>query len=262
MSFPMNTGAGSTTRRIGRTSPNRGISFSRNSLPTRSNVAISGRRGRIRARPMRFNSFIFLAFLPTVCIVLWLLPVRLRRWWLLIASYVFYGSWHWPYLALLFSVATLNHFGARWIIAGQNRAPRRLGAGGEYRLAGALQVFGLAGWKRQRDCAAIRKRLRVGNSALGAAAGNFVLHVRSNQLHRQRDTETRAVARILGFPTFHRLLSEIDRRTDPSSQGIFAANRTAKFTADGIRGARRPVVAGQRIVPQAGVGQLAWSAGR
>ncbi len=73
---------------------------------------------------MRFNSFIFLAFLPAVCIVLWLLPVRLRRWWLLIARYMFYASWHWPYLALLFSVGTLNHFGARWIIAAPNRTRR------------------------------------------------------------------------------------------------------------------------------------------
>lgn len=74
---------------------------------------------------MRFNSFIFLAFLPTVCVILWLLPPKLRRWWLLISSYVFYASWHWPYLALVLGVATLNHFGAKWIIAaGQNRARR------------------------------------------------------------------------------------------------------------------------------------------
>jgi len=93
---------------------------------------------------MRFNSFIFLAFLPTVCVVLWLLPVRLRRWWLLVASYLFYGSWHWPYLALLFSVATLNHFGARWIIAGQSRARR-----GAWVLAaniGLLALFKYLDW--------------------------------------------------------------------------------------------------------------------
>jgi D-alanyl-lipoteichoic acid acyltransferase DltB (MBOAT superfamily) len=87
---------------------------------------------------MRFNSFIFLAFLPTVCILLWLLPVRLRRWWLLIASYLFYASWHWPYLALLLAVATLNHLGARWIIAGQSRVRR-----GAWVLAGDILLLAL-----------------------------------------------------------------------------------------------------------------------
>jgi alginate O-acetyltransferase complex protein AlgI len=93
---------------------------------------------------MRFNSFIFLAFLPLVCIVLWLLPARWRRWWLLLASYAFYASWHWPYLALLLSVAALNHFGARWIIGAENRSRR-----GAVVLAaniGLLAVFKYLDW--------------------------------------------------------------------------------------------------------------------
>jgi D-alanyl-lipoteichoic acid acyltransferase DltB (MBOAT superfamily) len=73
---------------------------------------------------LRFNSFVFLLFLPVVAAILALLPVRWRKWWLLVASYAFYASWHYPYLALLFAVAALNHFGARWIIAGENRARR------------------------------------------------------------------------------------------------------------------------------------------
>lgn len=87
---------------------------------------------------MRFNSFIFLFFLPVVAAILWTLPKRLRRGWLLIASYAFYGSWHYPYLILLFSVATLNHFGAKWIIAGENRARR-----GALVLGANLLVLGL-----------------------------------------------------------------------------------------------------------------------
>ncbi len=87
---------------------------------------------------MRFNSFVFLLFLPIVACVLALLPVRWRKGWLLIASYAFYASWHYPYLELLVSVAALNHFGARWIIAGENRARR-----GALVLAGNVLLLGL-----------------------------------------------------------------------------------------------------------------------
>lgn len=39
---------------------------------------------------MNFNSGVFLAFLPTVVLVYWLLPFKLRKCWLLAASYFFY----------------------------------------------------------------------------------------------------------------------------------------------------------------------------
>ncbi len=73
---------------------------------------------------MKFNSFIFFCFLAVAAVVTWLLPQNWRRWSLLSFSYVFYGSWHWPYLALLFSVAGLNHFGSLWIAAVKNRSRR------------------------------------------------------------------------------------------------------------------------------------------
>ncbi|MBI3837587.1 MAG: MBOAT family protein [Planctomycetia bacterium] len=67
---------------------------------------------------MRFNSPVYLAFLPIVVLAVWLAPARAHRWVLLAASYVFYASWHWPYLGLLVGSAALNHWGARWIVAG------------------------------------------------------------------------------------------------------------------------------------------------
>jgi D-alanyl-lipoteichoic acid acyltransferase DltB (MBOAT superfamily) len=73
---------------------------------------------------MRFNSLIYFLFLAVVVILLWLLPMRWRKSWLLAASCVFYGSWHYPYLLLLLAVGILNHFGAKWIIAASDRKRR------------------------------------------------------------------------------------------------------------------------------------------
>ncbi|MCK6548437.1 MBOAT family protein [Myxococcota bacterium] len=73
---------------------------------------------------MRFNSVVYWAFLALVVVVTWALPSRARRWWLLGTSYFFYGSWHYPYLALLFGVAALNHFGAVWICGAEKRDRR------------------------------------------------------------------------------------------------------------------------------------------
>ncbi len=76
---------------------------------------------------MRFNSLIFLAFLAIVLLAVWLTPARARRWVLLIVSYLFYASWHWPYLCLLVGSAALTHWGAQWIVAGP---PNRKWRGG------------------------------------------------------------------------------------------------------------------------------------
>ncbi len=73
---------------------------------------------------MRFNSLTFFLFLSVAVPLLWLLPIRARKWWLLLVSYLFYGSWHYPYLALLLAVGALNHFGAHFIVKAKNRAGR------------------------------------------------------------------------------------------------------------------------------------------
>jgi alginate O-acetyltransferase complex protein AlgI len=73
---------------------------------------------------MRFNSLIYPLFLAIVVVGLRLLPARLRFGFLLLASYLFYASWHWPYLGLLVGCAALNHFGAVWITQAADRSRR------------------------------------------------------------------------------------------------------------------------------------------
>ena len=55
---------------------------------------------------MNFNSGAFLIFLPVVVCVHWLLPHKLRRFWLLLASWFFYMYWN-PLLILLLLASTV-----------------------------------------------------------------------------------------------------------------------------------------------------------
>lgn len=50
---------------------------------------------------MLFNSFEFFIFLPIVLGLYLVLPLRGQNAWLLVASYVFYGSWDWRFLGLI-----------------------------------------------------------------------------------------------------------------------------------------------------------------
>jgi len=86
---------------------------------------------------MRFNSFIYWAFLAGGVALLWLLPARWRKGWLLVLSYAFYGSWHYPYLGLLIGTAALGHWGGVWMVRG-NRRHR-----GRWVLAGHLLLLAL-----------------------------------------------------------------------------------------------------------------------
>ncbi|MBY0356738.1 MAG: hypothetical protein K2W82_01950 [Candidatus Obscuribacterales bacterium] len=58
---------------------------------------------------MLFNSLQYLVFLPTVFLLFWLVPHRLRVPLLLVASYVFYMSWR-PIYGLLIFGLTLGNF--------------------------------------------------------------------------------------------------------------------------------------------------------
>lgn len=87
---------------------------------------------------MRFNSVIYWLFLALAVVVLWLLPPRARRWWLLVCSLAFYASWHWPYVFLLLGVGTFTHYGAAWVAQATDR--RRRGA---MIIAGNLLILGL-----------------------------------------------------------------------------------------------------------------------
>lgn len=69
---------------------------------------------------MVFNSLSFLIFFPTVVLVYYLIPCRVRCLWLLFASWFFYMSWNISYgLLLLFSTATA-YFGALLLSRAKN----------------------------------------------------------------------------------------------------------------------------------------------
>ena len=55
---------------------------------------------------MNFNSFEFLIYFPLVIFVHWLLPHRIRKYWLLAASYFFYLYWN-PILITLLILSTV-----------------------------------------------------------------------------------------------------------------------------------------------------------
>ena len=59
-----------------------------------------------RNKKMSFNSIDYLIFFPIVVLLYFVLPKKLRMYWLLFASYYFYMSWNIKYgLLILFSTA-------------------------------------------------------------------------------------------------------------------------------------------------------------
>jgi alginate O-acetyltransferase complex protein AlgI len=72
---------------------------------------------------MIFVELRFFVFLALVWPVYWLLPSnRSRKWWLLVASYYFYGSWDWRFLSLLALSTVVDYVAALQMAAG--RRPR------------------------------------------------------------------------------------------------------------------------------------------
>ena len=59
---------------------------------------------------MNFNSLAFLIYLPVVVGVNWLLPHKARKFWLLAASYFFYGYWNPVFLLLLLFSTAVDYF--------------------------------------------------------------------------------------------------------------------------------------------------------
>ena len=58
---------------------------------------------------MLFNSIQFAIFFPIVWAIYWLIPLRWRVDFLLLASYVFYATWSIPYAIILFGLAVANY---------------------------------------------------------------------------------------------------------------------------------------------------------
>ena len=74
---------------------------------------------------MLFNSIAFLCFLPLVLLGVSVLPLRVRNLFLLAASYVFYGSWDWRFLFLLFATTCVDFAAARLMVRTRTAAARR-----------------------------------------------------------------------------------------------------------------------------------------
>lgn len=64
---------------------------------------------------MLFNSFEFLIFFPIVVLAYYMIPVRFRNIWLLVASYYFYWCCDARYVVLLFAVTLVTYVTARCI---------------------------------------------------------------------------------------------------------------------------------------------------
>ena len=59
---------------------------------------------------MQFNSLGFLVFFPVVVICYFLLPSRVKPFWLLIVSYYFYMCWNARYVLLLIYSTAVTYF--------------------------------------------------------------------------------------------------------------------------------------------------------
>src|SRR5262245_3143150 len=74
---------------------------------------------------MLFNSINFFLFLPLVLLLVGLAPDSWRNRILLVASYVFYGSWDWRFLALLFVTTCLDYWVGQRIHGASSETGRR-----------------------------------------------------------------------------------------------------------------------------------------
>lgn len=92
---------------------------------------------------MLFNSVQFFLFFPLVTLVYYLLPAKARPYWLLGASYYFYGSWNVRYTALLlFSTAVTYASGLvmEWIQHRPGWSAERIDRGKRLCVAGSFML--------------------------------------------------------------------------------------------------------------------------
>jgi len=74
---------------------------------------------------MLFNSISFFFFVPIVLLGVRLLPGTQRQRWLLLASYFFYGSWDWRFLALILFTTAVDYWIAHRIHRSDDPDERR-----------------------------------------------------------------------------------------------------------------------------------------
>ena len=64
---------------------------------------------------MLYNSFVFLLFFPIVAVIFFVLPHKVRQWYLLVVSYFFYMNWNPTYGLFLAFVTLVSYLGAQII---------------------------------------------------------------------------------------------------------------------------------------------------
>ncbi len=74
---------------------------------------------------MLFNSFQFLFFFILVYFLYRVLDHKGQNRMLLVASYIFYGTWNWRFLGLIWLTTVLDYFCGRWIEASDAHPVRR-----------------------------------------------------------------------------------------------------------------------------------------
>jgi alginate O-acetyltransferase complex protein AlgI len=93
---------------------------------------------------MIFTSYTYIAFLAIAFLIYWLLPIRWRNPFLIIASYVFYASWKWQFGFLLLALSVFNWAYGRWVLA-QRESTSALSLGVAVNLS-ALLYYKYAGF--------------------------------------------------------------------------------------------------------------------
>jgi len=91
---------------------------------------------------MLFPSTIFMfVFAPITIVGYWLLRNdRIRRLWLTVASYIFYGYWDWRFTSLMFIASVVNYYGSLRISRARTERERKLWL--VLALAGSLALLG------------------------------------------------------------------------------------------------------------------------
>ncbi len=75
---------------------------------------------------MLFHTVNFFIFLSIVLVLFYTAPRRLRKYILLLASYYFYGSWNYKFIALLLTLTAIDYTSGIWLERVQAPARRKL----------------------------------------------------------------------------------------------------------------------------------------
>jgi D-alanyl-lipoteichoic acid acyltransferase DltB (MBOAT superfamily) len=121
---------------------------------------------------MLFTSLEFFAFLPLVLLAFWALPIRHRWVWLLLASYLFYGSWQPTNLIYLGAVTVLVYACGR-AAGGEGRWRAAYLTAGLVLVLGslvALKFYDFAAGEIERLLAGIANRPAIALPRIGTSA--------------------------------------------------------------------------------------------